>query len=141
MNQNKEAAQCLTAIFDLKSSAVIEAIKKISASGMNDLACSLIRISASRPGHPPFFYQSLFNVWDKLSRPKLKPIARYQKTLLLTDITANPIRLPMQPMAAAIGVHLDCDLQDFYSVEQTILNLTRQDLTSSALDLKSILLK
>lgn len=92
------------------------------------IKASLIRTASGVDEKGILFFQGLFSKWKNNGRIPLKPNVVESKLFILCNDTAKVLPPLLELFSASYGVHLECDVSEFDSVEQFALMGAENDL-------------
>lgn len=105
-----------------ESSKALAIIEKNGDKTCSDNIQAMLRLAILKPGHNFLYYQRLYNAWNNLTAPSLKPNSVRRKIVVITDFTADNLPPLISLFCGAMGVETEVILSAFDSVEQTILD-------------------
>lgn len=111
------AAAILPLVFGDDAGALHAAFQARVEAGATDDVLPLLRVAALQPSRTTRWYQRLYNLWDTLGRPALKPNATRKRLVLLSNHTTDHLPPLVALHAAALGLDLDVTVEAYDSVE------------------------
>jgi FkbH-like protein len=112
----------MSRLFGEGISRAIPLIERAVDKDVLDCAGTMLRLAALYPDGSSLEYMRLYNLWQNMGCPSLKPNAAQKSILLLTDFTADNIPPLLRLFCVARGIDADVQLPVFDSVEQQALD-------------------
>ncbi len=109
-------------LFGERLSDAVALLKGRRAEASPETVRVLLRLAARRPGGSMLDYLNLYNLWNNLERPPLKPNTTRKSVQLLADFTANDLPPYLELYCAAWGIDAHVEVPAYDSVEHEALH-------------------